>query len=144
MTYTRIAKSHSAWIVVIFLLINFDIFSGSQLINVIMWLILVWLVMSLGVKYQLRVKGSQLEYSIVFLTLRIYKKALPPSLIKSVIFKRTDWSKKKAVIKLKQKANIKVLDYQPSTIFTDLESFAVDHGISVAKTKDYKLLERYY
>lgn len=77
MTYTRIEKSHPAWIVVIFLLINFNIFSGSLLINGITWLILVCLVMSLGVKYQLRVKGSQLEYSIIFLTFRLYKRRFP-------------------------------------------------------------------
>jgi hypothetical protein len=144
MTYTRIEKSHTVWIVLLFLLISSDFVSDSWVITILLWLTLIVLVMSLGMKYQLLFEGEQLEFSLFFLSFRIYRQSITPELVKSIIFKRNDWTKKKAVIKMKKGLNIVVLDYKPSDIFNELENFSAAHGISMKKTKDYKLLEKYY
>ncbi|WP_421378529.1 hypothetical protein ACOJQI_13205 [Bacillus salacetis] len=144
MTYTRIEKSHTAWMIFLFLLISSDFLSGNVVITIILWLILFFVVMSLGIKYQLVFVGHQLEFSLFFLSFRIFTKSVTPEQVKSIVFKRSDWTKKKAVIKMERGRNIVVVDYQPAEIFIDLENFGIQHDISLKKTKDYKLLQKYY
>jgi hypothetical protein len=144
MTYTRIERPHPSLLIILFLLISSDWFSGNPVLNAFLWLFLVCLVMALGINYQLEVEDHQMCYRLSFLSFRLYKKTMTPDSINSIIFKRADWTKKKAVIKVKKGMNIRVMDYEPTQVFIALHKFTADHGIATKKTRDYKLLEKYY
>ncbi|RIW37260.1 hypothetical protein D3H55_04245 [Bacillus salacetis] len=144
MTYTRIEKAHPALLAILFLFIGSDIVSENNLLDAILWILMVVLVMSLGMKFQLHVKDDKLDYRVFFLSFRLYKRTIAAGQIQSVIFKRTDWTKKKAVIKIKSGMNIKVIENEPTQIFAKLDGFASAHDVQIKKSKDYMLLEKYY
>ena len=74
----------------------------------------------------------------------IYRIFLYQENIKKIKFGRIGWSTKNTVIKVKGSFNISIAHFNKEELVLELEQFANTHGIEVQKTKDYRLLEKYY
>ncbi|MGD6967477.1 hypothetical protein ACQCVP_13690 [Rossellomorea vietnamensis] len=143
MTYTRAEQGKTTKMLIIFFLITSLFSTESSIIQGFRWLLLLFLVLPLWLSYKLNIEEGRIRYGIYFFRFRLYEKLVKSESIKSIVFKRTGWSRKKAVIN-RRGHNIWVIFYEPSGIYEELESFANENGIAVKKTRDYKLLEKYY
>ena len=83
-----------------------------------------------------------ITYTILLFKITIYKKEITSSHIKSIIFKRTGWISKLAVIKLYKGLSIRVPQFKPENVYDDLVKFCEDNTIHYEKTKDYKIIEK--
>ncbi|RSD23276.1 hypothetical protein [Mesobacillus subterraneus] len=92
----------------------------------------------------LTIHPEHLEYRMTIFKYTIYRIVLNKDNIKKIKFGRIGWSTKNAVIKVKGSFNISMTQFNKEEFVLELEQFAITHGIEVQKTKDYKLLERYY
>ena len=81
-------------------------------------------------------------YQIFFFTVPIYKKVLFPNQIIHIKFKRLGWTKKGAIIQVKKGFNIRIVNFVPKNVLTDLIDFANKNDISITKTKDYLILDK--
>lgn len=143
MTYTRVEKAKTTKMLILIIMITSLFFTEYSIMNGFRWLLLLFLVLSLWLSYKLNIEEGRIRFRIYFFRFRLYEKLVKSESIKSIIFKRTGWSRKKAVIN-RRGPNIWVIFYEPSEIYEELESFANENGIAVKKTRDYKLLEKYY
>ncbi|TYR73999.1 hypothetical protein FZC79_16215 [Rossellomorea vietnamensis] len=143
MTYTRAEQGKTTKMLIIFFLITSLFFTESSILQGFRSLLLLFLVLPLWLSYKLTIEEGRIRYGIYFFRFRLYEKIVKSESIKSIIFKRTGWSTKKAVIN-RRGHNIWVIYYEPAEIYEELESFAAENGIAVKKTRDYKLLEKYY
>ncbi|MGD6802810.1 hypothetical protein [Rossellomorea aquimaris] len=143
MTYTRVEKGKTTKMLILIFMITSLFFTENSIMNGLRWLLLLFLVLSLWMSYKLNIEEGRIRYGIYLFRFRLYEKIVKSESIKSIIFKRTGWSTKKAVIN-RRGHNIWVIYYEPAEIYEELESFAAENGIAVKKTRDYKLLEKYY
>ncbi len=97
-----------------------------------------------SINFQFRIHEQHLMTEVFIWKWLIYKKTIKPEKISKIIFKRSGWTRKSAVIHICRGKNIRLVDYEPKTYCTKLEQFAHEHKIEVKKTKDFLLLERYY
>lgn len=96
----------------------------------------------LCINYSFLIKDNKVIYTILFLNYPIYKKQVAPSHIKKIVFKRTNWKTKLAVIQLHKVFSIRVSLFKPGNVFHDLIAFCETHHIQYEKTRDYTILEK--
>lgn len=72
----------------------------------------------------------------------VFQRNLSPTDINKVVFKRYGWATKGATLKLHKGFNIRIVQFTPNDVTTQLEKFAINNTISITKSKDYLLLER--
>ncbi len=112
------------------------------------WLIYLQMVLviciigSLFIKYIFEIKEGYLTYQIIFFGWPLYKKVIDPNQINGIKFKRVGWASKCAVIQVRKGINIRIFHFAPENVYIDLLDFAYKNDISIAKSKDYLLLER--
>ncbi|MCF6136690.1 hypothetical protein [Pseudalkalibacillus berkeleyi] len=95
-------------------------------------------------KIQCHIFNDSLMYEVLLWKVPIYRKRVSPAQIIEIVFKRTGWARRSAVVRVSKGLNIRLVEFEPAHICTDLESFAIQHKIRMEKTKDYQLLEKYY
>lgn len=95
-------------------------------------------------QFHLRIDKNQLEYKISLYKFTFYRKKLAPEQIDKIKFVRIGWTTKDAVIKPKQGLNFRVSHFYNEPIIYNLEEFASENNIEVVKTRDFRILERYY
>ncbi|WLR54136.1 hypothetical protein LC048_16945 [Mesobacillus subterraneus] len=105
--------------------------------------VFILLIISLLRSY-LTIHPEHLEYRMTIFKFTIYRIVLNQNNIKKIQFGRIGWSTKNAVIKVKGSLSISMPQSNKEEFVLELEQFAINHGIKVQKTKDYKLLEKYY
>lgn len=103
---------------------------------------LVFHLAALFINYSFLIKDNQVIYTILFLNYPIYKKQVNPSHIKKVVFKRTNWTTKLAVIQLHKGFSVRICYFKPASIFHELMTFCETHHIQYEKTRDYAILEK--
>ena len=104
--------------------------------------ILVFYLTILCINYSLIIKDNQIIYTVFFLSYLLYEKQVAPSHIQKVVFKRTGWKTKLAVIQLHKGFSVRVSLFKPSSVFNDLMTFCETHRIQYEKTRDYKIIEK--
>ncbi|MGM7700725.1 hypothetical protein ACSVDE_03305 [Pseudalkalibacillus sp. Hm43] len=92
----------------------------------------------------IQIYEQNLKFEVLIFKYAIYKKTIKPEQIRKITFKRTSWTRKSAVIHIRQGKNIRLIDFEPKTYCAKLEQFAIAHQIEIQKTKDFQLLERHY
>ncbi|WP_113929147.1 hypothetical protein [Bacillus sp. P14.5] len=143
MTYIRVEIDKKTKMLIMIFLIASLFFSESWIMHGFRLLLLLLLVLFFRVRYKLDIEEGRIRYGIYFSRFRLYEKLINSDSIKSITFKRAGWAQKKVVINRKGH-NMSLLYYEPSEIYEELERFAAANKIAVKKTRDYKLLEKYY
>lgn len=104
--------------------------------------IIIGIVAILCLHYKFQIDQKSLRYQIFLLSIPLYKKEVVPEQLTEVKFIRVGWMKKGAIVRTKKGFNIRVILFNPDSVYEDLEHFANENNVSVNKTKDYKILER--
>ncbi|WP_096200063.1 hypothetical protein [Bacillus sp. FJAT-45350] len=113
-------------------------------IEILGFLMILLTISLIFINYKVKIDNDKLEYTVNLHKLQILKKCLKSSQISEIKFKRFGWGKKGAVVKVVDKMNIRVVDFYPPDIYNELIEFANNNNLKIHKTKDYKLLERYF
>lgn len=139
-----IARTQRVLIGYLFLLIIFTIsindFSIWLLYVQILFALLIFC--SLFIKYKFEIKEDYLAYQILFFTLPIYKTKIHANQIIQIKFKRIGWVTKGVIIRRNKGFNIRIVNFTPNGVLTDLIDFAIKNDVSYSKTKDYIILEK--
>ncbi|MFJ8235334.1 hypothetical protein ACIQ34_06225 [Ureibacillus sp. NPDC094379] len=93
-------------------------------------------------RFKFTICEKNLSYRIELFKFQIYQKEIDINEIKQIKFTCVGWAKKGAVVKVTNGFNIRIFDFEPSHVYTDLLEFANNHSISIFKTKDYLILEK--
>lgn len=93
-------------------------------------------------KYALVLNKDEIFYTIQLFGLTIYSKEIVPTEIKEIIFKRTGWKSKLAVIKVHKGVPIRVALFKPENVYDDLIIFCEENAVNYDKTRDYKIIEK--
>ncbi|MFC0189490.1 hypothetical protein ACFFJY_14395 [Fictibacillus aquaticus] len=142
MVYT--AKTERVPLVFLLTIIIASIFMG----DISGWLfyfqlaIAMFIFAALFIRFKLEIAVQGLTYEILFITLPIHKKIVYPNEIIKLVFKRYGWTTKGARIQLKKGFNIRIVNFVPENIFSDLNDFANQHMIPISIAKDYQILDR--
>lgn len=105
-------------------------------------MIVIAIVVALCIHYQFQIDHKRLTYQIFLLTIPIYKKEVVPEQITEIKFIRVDWAKKGAIVRMKKGLNIRIILFNPNSVYEDLKHFANENDVLVNKTRDYKILEK--
>jgi len=109
------------------------------------WLFLIVLLIGIGLssfRFKFTVYAEHLMYQILLFNKSIIKKEIYPDQVNELKFIRVGWAKKAAIIKMKKGLNIRLSVLEPQDAYDHLIGFAENQGISISKTRDYKILER--
>ncbi|WP_458413365.1 hypothetical protein ACNQFZ_00245 [Schinkia sp. CFF1] len=111
--------------------------------GIVKYLIPLFLVIIVGfIDFSFKIEDGYLIYQILFLNRTFYKKDIFPDQIVRMKFCRVRWTTKCTIIEIQKGPNIRIVDFRPTTIFTDLVDFANVHHITIFKTKDYKIIDK--
>lgn len=95
------------------------------------------------IQFELTIGDVFLLDEIVLFRKSIYKKRMDPKQIKQIKFTRIGWNSKGAIIQMKKGFGIKVTHYDPDSFIAKLMEFAHKYEIPIAKTKDFKIMEKW-
>lgn len=136
----RLPVLSTIFIVILGNIIN-DYFGSSFSIYLILLLLVV---IVCPIRFKFKINEDHLVYQIFYFKKSILRKNIFPNQIKQIKFIRVGWAKKGATIKVHNGFNFRLSILQPQTAYDDLIKFSNKHDITVLKTKDYILLEKYY
>lgn len=129
----------------IFLVILWNVINNYFGTSVSLFLIFLLLAVSLGsVRFKFKINDDHLVYQMLFFKKSILRKNIYSNQIIQFKFIRVGWAKKGAIIKVNKGFNFRLTILQPQTAYDDLINFSNKHDITVLKTKDYILLEKYF
>ncbi|MGE7667688.1 hypothetical protein ACQKMN_18495 [Ureibacillus composti] len=93
-------------------------------------------------RFKFTINEKNLSYQIELFKFQIYQKEIVINEIKQIKFTRVGWAKKGAIVKVTKGFNIRIFDFEPNHVYTDLLEFANNNSITIFKTKDYLILEK--
>ncbi|MDM5333543.1 hypothetical protein QUF56_09935 [Ureibacillus composti] len=93
-------------------------------------------------RFKFTIYEKKLTYRIELFIFQIYQKEIGINEIKQIKFTRVGWAKKGAIVKVIKGFNIRIFDFEPNHVYTDLLEFANNNSITIIKTKDYLILEK--
>ena len=102
----------------------------------------VLLVITVFIEYTVSIENDEIRLVAHIFSLKLYRKNLPVSKMKKIVFKRVGWAKKSAVIILHTDSRFRIPYYSPSEAFDALEKFAIKNNIEYDKTRDYVIVEK--
>lgn len=91
--------------------------------------------------FHISVLGS-LVFQIRLFQFTIYTREISYTDIVRMTFMRIGWGKKCVIIQTRRGLNLRIANFNPSSVYDDLARFADRYHILVYKTKDYLHLER--
>lgn len=100
------------------------------------------LLSTIFMNYKLKISNGTLTFQIRIFSVSFYNKAVSHKEITSMKFKRAGWGKKCVIVKNHKGFNFRITNFNPETIYNDLNNFATDYEIPIYKTKDYLILEK--
>lgn len=98
---------------------------------------------ALSIEFEIKLDDSYLTYRLLFINTQLYKKVIYPNQIPRIKFIRVNWVSRGAVIKVKKGLTIRVTNLVPDTLIVRLIDFAHANDISIVKTKDFLILEKW-
>lgn len=105
--------------------------------------LLILFLLTILIKYSFTINEDKLIYQIVILNIPIYKKEMDLDQIKQIKFIRNGWAKKGAIIEVNKGLNIRIARFESNNVCAYLIDFANKHDITICKTKDYLILEKF-
>ncbi|MDQ0271466.1 hypothetical protein [Cytobacillus purgationiresistens] len=133
------------WFALVILALSMGSVSSLQspfsLINLVVPLIWINLLM---IKFELSIFKHECIYKIKFFKLTMYTRTLLPVNITAIRFMRSGWNERKAIIHTRPGFNIRILLFEPLSVFTELNEFADRHSIDIHMSKGYSIVEKSY
>ncbi|MCL6572923.1 MAG: diguanylate cyclase [Bacillus sp. (in: Bacteria)] len=102
------------------------------------------ILVTIFIQFKFKIDDGYLTYQILIMKMPIYQKVVYPNQIIALKFKRVGWANKVAIIQVEKGLNIRLVNFVPQNVFVALIDFANKYDISISKTKDYLILEKYY
>lgn len=91
------------------------------------------------ITYSCWIKKGSITYEVRIFGLKMYAKRIDVTDIKKVVFKRTGWQSKSAIIQRHKGFSIRVASFKPQTIYQDIIAFCDTHEVQYVLTDSYKL-----
>jgi hypothetical protein len=105
------------------------------------WLIYLFLaiicIISANLKYHFEVNENDLSFATSLFGLGVLKRKASKENIKLIEFKRTDWYKKSAFIRLEKGYRWKISRFHPDNFDEYIENFASTNSIKIKKHKNF-------
>lgn len=120
--------------------IKLDGYDGKYLF--IQIVVYIFTLLTVGFRFKFTINEKNLSYQIELFEFQIYQKEIDINEIKKIKFTRVGWAKKGAVVKVTKGFNIRIFDFEPNHVYSDLLEFANNNSITIFKTKDYLILEK--
>ena len=137
----RLPVLSTIFLVILWNIIN-DYFDGTFFS---LFFILLLFAVSVGpIRFRFKMMDDHLVYQILYFKKSILRKNIYPNQIVQIKYIRVGWAKKGAIIKVNKGLNFRLTILKPQTAYDDLLKFSNKHDITVLKTKDYILLEKYF
>lgn len=128
----------------IFLLFIVNILiSKYPLIDSLFIFYIVCLLLSFFVTFHLTIENDQLNYKVCFFSFTIYSRKFPSHTILKINFVRRGWRIKTAIIKQKSKFPIRLMLFQPQSLYTDLITYCEHYHVEYKQSKDFLLLMKF-
>ncbi len=96
------------------------------------------------VRFYFHIDSDVLKYRIEWFGKPLLKVDVEPEEIKKLSFKRASWKNKAAVVKRKRGLPIRLVVLEDEAGYDRLIAFGEEHGIPIWKSRDYKILEKWY
>ncbi|TGB03431.1 hypothetical protein [Halobacillus salinus] len=96
------------------------------------------------VRFYFHIDSDVLKYRIEWFGKPLLKVDVAPEEIKKLSFKRASWKNKAAVVKRKRGLPIRLVVLEDEAGYDRLIAFGEEHGIPIRKSRDYKILEKWY
>lgn len=143
MVYKLVTAKSPIFLVLAYGMFFFFLSIGESGVS-IFWSIFLLLfgVISFFIKTKFIINQDNLNYQTMIFRFTVFQRNLSPTDINKVAFKRYGWATKGATLKLHKGFNIRIVQFTPNDVTTQLEKFAINNTISITKSKDYLLLER--
>ncbi|TSI03695.1 hypothetical protein [Lysinibacillus sp. BW-2-10] len=93
-------------------------------------------------EFRLAIHEGKLIYQLRFLSWALFTRVIPPNQITKIKFIRTGWVNKGAIVKTAKGCNLRIINFRPKNVTTELHQFTLENNILVEKSKDYLILER--
>ena len=100
------------------------------------------LIITVFIQYTVSIENDEIRLVAHIFHLKLYRKNVPVSKMKKILFKRVGWAKKSALIILRTDNRFRFPYDSPSEAFDVLEQFAIKNNIEYKKTRDYVIVEK--
>ena len=100
------------------------------------------LIITVFIQYTVSIENNEIRLVAHIFGLNLYRKNVPVSKMKKILFKRMGWAKKSAVIILHTDSRFRFPYHSPNEAFDALEKFAIKNNIEYDKTRDYVIVEK--
>ncbi|MFV8828486.1 hypothetical protein [Alkalihalobacterium sp. APHAB7] len=128
-------------VISIFNLIRFSSsYSEWQLVVGILFLVLLFLTLFLN--YTFIIHPTAFVFFVRLHKLPVLTINTNSDYVEKIKFRRYGWEVKGAVIEVRKKLNMRIINFHPYEVYDELYRFATQHNIPVTKTKDYQILEK--
>lgn len=99
------------------------------------------IVLALFIEARVKVRNGNISYRVELWGLPLYYKTVYAEEIKRIEFKRSNWSSKVAVVRVKKGIDLRFALFG-NGLFGDLSQFAIQNNLELRKSKDYQTIEK--
>ncbi|MBM7699409.1 hypothetical protein [Kurthia huakuii] len=92
------------------------------------------------ISYSFWIKKSGIAYEMRIFSIKIYAKNIEITDIEKIIFKRSGWKAKSAIIQLNKGPSIRVSLFKPTTVYQDLILFCEENTVRYELSESYKFV----
>ena len=100
------------------------------------------IVLALFIEARVKVRNGNISYRVELWGLPLYYKTVYAEEIKRIEFKRSNWSSKVAVVRVKKGIDVRFALFG-NGLFGDLSQFAIQNNLELRKSKDYQTIEKF-
>lgn len=100
------------------------------------------IVLALFIEARVKVRNGNISYRVELWGLPLYYKTVYAEEIKRIEFKRSNWSSKVAVVRVKKGIDLRFALFG-NGLFGDLSQFAIQNNLELRKSKDYQTIEKF-
>ncbi|ANU20721.1 hypothetical protein BBI15_11110 [Planococcus plakortidis] len=100
------------------------------------------IVLALFIEARVKVRNGNISYRVELWGLPLYYKTVYAEEIKRIEFKRSNWSSKVAVVRVKKGIDLRFALFG-NGLFGDLLQFAIQNNLELRKSKDYQTIEKF-
>ena len=100
------------------------------------------IVLALFIEARVKVRNGNISYRVELWGLPLYYKTVYAEEIKRIEFKRSNWSSKVAVVRVKKGIDLRFALFG-NGLFGDSSQFAIQNNLELRKSKDYQTIEKF-